>query len=190
MAVNKEVLPEGTDTIIDISGTPGSGVGMASAEDITIAPNASRSGEAVKQAAKAVGEKTAGIRQQAAEKARDYADQGKDKAAGALEGVTKLVDNAAGAIDDKLGAQYGDYARKAAEAVSGVAGTLRSKNVDELFNDARDAVRKNPAIAIGAAAVAGFLLARVVKAGGSDAKPSARAKPPRAGKAPKASNEA
>ena len=64
-----------------------------------------------------------------------------------------------------MGEQYGKYARSAAGQVSGFADTLRSREVEELLDDTRTFVRKNPAIAIGAAAAAGFLLARVLKAG-------------------------
>ena len=42
---------------------------------------------------------------------------------------------------------------------------LRDKNVDEISEDVRSAVRQNPAIAVGAAALIGFALARFLKGG-------------------------
>jgi hypothetical protein len=48
--------------------------------------------------------------------ARDAAASGKDKATSALSEVSAMVGNVAGALDDKVGPQYGDYARKAADA--------------------------------------------------------------------------
>ncbi len=49
--------------------------------------------------------------------------------------------------------------------MSGFADTLRAKDVDELVAEARDFVKKSPAVAIGAAAAVGFVLARMVKSG-------------------------
>lgn len=162
MATTTATLPEGTDSIV-----PGASVLGEDESIATAAQPAPAKGKVAKAAAK-VAEKTAGVRGKAADKARDYAVTGKDKATSALDGVVKLVDDAAGTLDDKVGAQYGDYARKASEAIAGVASTLRSKDVDELFADAREAVKKNPAIAIGAAAAIGFVIARVIKSASDD----------------------
>ena len=42
------------------------------------------------------------------------------------------------------------------------------QDVDDLFDDTRDFVRKSPGVAIGIAAVAGFALMRVIKTGLDD----------------------
>ena len=172
MANSQSTLPEGTDSIIsdammdetpstaDYAGAPS--LGAAPSRDQSSASGAS---EKLGDAAAKVGDATASLRAQAADKARDYASQGKDRAVGALDNVQRLVDDAAGTIDEKVGEQYGAYARKASEYVAGFADTLREKDVDELFADAREVVRKSPAIAIGAAAAIGFMLARLIKAG-------------------------
>lgn len=157
MASNTEMLPEGTDTIITGAG--------ANEPGETASPAPSRRSAAAKK----IEEKASDLKGQATDKAREFAVQGKDKAATALDNVVKLVEDAAGAIDEKVGNQYGDYARRAGESVAGFANTLRSKDVDELFQDAREAVKKSPAIAIGAAAAVGFLLARVIKSASSPA---------------------
>src|SRR3546814_19644781 len=73
--------------------------------------------------------------------------------------------NAEGSVDEKLGAQYGDYARSAAQSLSGFSQSLDAKAIDQLLDEARDFVRKSPAIAIGTAAAVGFVLARLVKSG-------------------------
>lgn len=99
------------------------------------------------------------------DKAKSYAVDGKDKAGGALDEFAKLMTDAAGSVDEKLGAQYGDYARSAASSLSGFAETLRNKDVDELLDDAKALVKKSPAVAIGTAAAVGFVLARLVKTG-------------------------
>lgn len=111
----------------------------------------------------------------ATEKARGLADEGKARATGALDEFSKLMEDAAGTVDEKLGEQYGQYARSAAKAISGFSDGLRGKEVEDLLTDASDFVRKSPAIAIGTAAALGFVLARIVKAGvDTDTTPSTK----------------
>lgn len=114
---------------------------------------------------KAFGETAASFTEQAGARARDYAAQGKDRAVEALDNVANLVGDAASQVSGKLGEQYGGYVQQAADAVSGLASTLRDKEPEELIDGARNAVRSSPAIAIAAAAAAGFVLARVIKSG-------------------------
>lgn len=102
---------------------------------------------------------------QGIEKAKGYAADGKDRASGALDEFAKLMTDAAGNVDEKLGEHYGDYARSAANSLSGFADTLRNKDVDELLAEAKELVKKSPAVAIGTAAAVGFVLARLVKTG-------------------------
>lgn len=102
---------------------------------------------------------------QAAERARAFAGEGKEKASGALDEVAKMMLSAADDVDAKLGADYGKYARSAADGISGFAETLRGKEVDDLLDDATAFVRKSPVIAIGTAAAIGFVLARLIKSG-------------------------
>lgn len=108
------------------------------------------------------------LRSQAAGKAHDYATQGKDRAVDALDSIVELVDGAADALERNLGSNVGEYAQRAAGAISGFAETLKQKDVEELLEDAKSAVRRNPAVAIGAAAAIGFVLARLVKSAGSE----------------------
>lgn len=108
------------------------------------------------------GEKIAG---QAADKARGFVSQGLERAADALSNVSKMVGDTAGGIDDRVGAEYGDYARKASTALDKAATSLGNKDADELIDDTREFVRKSPGIALAGAAVVGFVLARLVKSG-------------------------
>jgi ElaB/YqjD/DUF883 family membrane-anchored ribosome-binding protein len=102
------------------------------------------------------------------DRAREFAVGGKTRATDALEELSRVFADTAETIDERLGREYGEYARKASDAVSNFADTLRNKEVDDIFEDATNAVRKSPGIAIGVAAVVGFALARVVKVGLSD----------------------
>ncbi|MEG3164303.1 hypothetical protein U1701_06825 [Sphingomonas sp. PB2P19] len=102
---------------------------------------------------------------QAADKARMFAEDGKAKASGALDQLAQMLTDAASQVDDKLGAQYGGYARTAASSVTGFSEQVKAKDVDELIDDARELVRKSPGVAIGAAAALGFVVARLIQSG-------------------------
>jgi len=105
------------------------------------------------------------ISEQDAGKARDFVGQGIERSAEALANVSKLVGDTASGLDDRLGEEYGDYARRAAEALESTANKLASKDPDELIDDARNFVRKSPGMALAGAAIVGFALARLVKSG-------------------------
>jgi ElaB/YqjD/DUF883 family membrane-anchored ribosome-binding protein len=102
---------------------------------------------------------------QAADRAREFAGQGKEKATGALDEVAKLFEGAATDVDARLGEEYGKYARSAAQGISNFAESLRGKEVDDLIETATDFVKKSPVIAVGAAAAIGFVMARLIKSG-------------------------
>jgi hypothetical protein len=110
-----------------------------------------------------IAEQVEKLRGQASEKAFAFAAQGKDRASDALDELAKVVSDAAATVDDKVGRDYGDYARRAADAVSGAAQTLRGKDVETLYEDARALVTKSPAIAVGTAIVLGFAIARLAR---------------------------
>lgn len=110
------------------------------------------------------------LKDQATKTAISAAGVAKDQTGSAMKSLAKLISDTAGTVDAKLGPQYGDYARQAAETVAGAADKLDSKDVDQLMTEARDFVRKSPAVAIGAAAVVGFVLMRLAKGSDNDDK--------------------
>lgn len=103
--------------------------------------------------------------QQATDKVREFAEMGKERAGSALDQLAQMLTDAAGQVDGKLGASYGQYARTAAEQVQGFSTSVRDKDIDELVADAREIVRKSPGVAIGAAAAVGFVIARLIQSG-------------------------
>jgi ElaB/YqjD/DUF883 family membrane-anchored ribosome-binding protein len=105
----------------------------------------------------------------ATDSARAAAEKGKDRATEAVSSISKLIRDSAATIDENVGKQYGDYARSAADTVDGFASKMDAKDVDVLVGEARDFVRKSPAVAIGAAAAIGFALVRLVRSGRDDA---------------------
>lgn len=106
--------------------------------------------------AKAYGEQARG-------KAGELAVDGKSKVVEAIAALGRAVSDTAPTVDEKLGAKYGDYARSASRSLQDVSTRLDSRSVDELGEDAREFVRKSPGLAIGMAAVGGFLLARLFR---------------------------
>lgn len=104
----------------------------------------------------------------ASDSARAAAEKGKDRATEAVASVSKLIRDSAATIDQNVGKQYGDYARSAANSIDGFAGKMEAKDVDDIVSEVRELVRKSPAVAIGAAAAIGFVLARLVRSGRDD----------------------
>lgn len=155
MADHKNPLPEGTDHIIT----------GASAEDVPeneVLVREPTARDKVRDQVRSGGEKIAG---QAADKARGLVAQGIERSSEALGNVSRLVGDTAEGLDERLGQEYGDYARKAADAIENAATSLAAKDPDELIEDTRSFVRKSPGVALAGAAVIGFALVRLVKSG-------------------------
>jgi hypothetical protein len=159
MADQKE-LPEGTDTVV-------SGAGVTSENEEQMIVREPRKRDRVLEKVREGRGKIAG---QAADKTRGLVGQGLERSSEALANVSKLVGDTASGLDERLGAEYGDYARKAAGAIEDVANSLASKDPDQLIDDTRNFVRKSPGVALAGAAIVGFALARLVKSGFDDAR--------------------
>ena len=91
--------------------------------------------------------------------------QGLERASETLANVSRMVGDTADGIDERLGQEYGDYARKAATALERTATSLGTKDPDELIEDTRTFVRNSPGVALAGAAVVGFVVARLLKSG-------------------------
>lgn len=102
---------------------------------------------------------------EAGDRARGLVSQGLERSSEALSNVSKLVGDTADGIEERLGPEYGDYARRAASAIENSANSLASKNPDELIEDTRNFVRNSPGVAIAGAAIVGFVVARLFKSG-------------------------
>ena len=155
-------LPEGTDSII-------SGAAIESdVEEQSLVTKPTNDQSSVSRRSKVVDQVKTGSNKlagQAADKTRGLVGQGLERSSEALASVSKMVGDTAAGIDERLGAEYGDYARRAASAIDSAANSLASKSPDELIDDTRDFVKKSPGIALAGAAVVGFVLARLVKTG-------------------------
>lgn len=105
---------------------------------------------------------------QAREKGAALAVEGKTRASDALTTLGKTISDNAATIDEKLGVQYGDYARSAARSIQETAAKLEAKDLAELGDDMKEFVRKSPGVAIGVAAVAGFAIAKLLSGKSDD----------------------
>lgn len=177
-----ETLPEGTDHVI-----PGAANNARAPENASPRDRIKATAADLKDQASA---RASDLKEQAGDKARAYAVEGKTRASEGLDSVARLIEEQAANLDDKLGGAYGDYARRASTLVSDFSDTLREKDVDELVDDARELVRKSPAIAIGAAAAVGFAIARIVKAGSEILDEQSKAASPASAKAGSADDAA
>jgi len=165
MAEQENELPEGTDKVID--GAMNREAASATRARRTGSTGQASQGGALMQKVRSSGDK---LSEQAAGKARDFVAQGIERSAEAIANVSKLVGDTASGLDERLGTEYGDYARSAAESLESAANKLASKDADELIDDTRRFVKKSPGVALAGAAIVGFALARLVKSGlsGSD----------------------
>ncbi|MEG8038538.1 hypothetical protein QP166_03970 [Sphingomonas sp. LR60] len=148
----------------DASFTPAAPLKDAGVDFTPEDTSATASGSTLADAKQSVRDHVAKGREQAADKARTFAEDGKARATDALTQLSQMLTDAAGQVDEKLGAQYGQYARSAADRVQGFTSTIDQKSVDDLLDDARALVRKSPELAVGLAAGIGFVVARLIGA--------------------------
>lgn len=147
---NTAELPEGTDKVI------------AGASDTELTSTDNRSGGGLAERFRSGREQLSG---QAGERARGLVTQGLERTSEALANVSKMIGDTAAGIDERLGSEYGDYARRAAGAIENTANTIAEKDPDELIEDTRNFVRNSPGVALAGAAVVGFVVARLFKTG-------------------------
>lgn len=182
-----DTLPEGTDHVIPGAAQTAKSSSEPLNGDATNATTDASDTSSDPLSAKSAGdfkarasEKAAELKGQASDKAYAFAADGKARATDALDNVVRMIQDSATQIDEKLGTSYGDYARQAADGVAGFTDTLRDRDVEELIEDTRDLVRRSPAIMIGAAAAAGFVISRLIKAGSETLEAAAKTVEPKA----------
>ena len=174
-------LPEGTDTIIeganigaietDPTDTDRGGETIAIDDTALVeqgnmpASRATGAGNAEGGLAGRLREGRERFASQAGDKARGLVTQGLERTSETLANVARMVGDTAPGIDDRLGEDYGEYARRAAGAIENVANSIAGKDPDELIEDTRNFVRNSPGIALAGAAVVGFVVARLLKSG-------------------------
>jgi hypothetical protein len=95
----------------------------------------------------------------------EIAEDGKAELVKGFDGLLAMVQELAANVDSVGGGAFAEYAHSAADLISDLQTSLRDKPVAELLDDGRDIIRRQPGIAIGIAVAAGFITARIIKAG-------------------------
>lgn len=90
--------------------------------------------------------------------------EGKAQVKSTLDGVAEVVRDIATKLEGNGAAPLAKYVRNAANTVAGWADTVEHKSVDDLLGDTRTLVRTSPALAVGVAVAAGFVVSRIVRA--------------------------
>lgn len=179
-------LPEGTDKVVvgaskTDTGTSGTGsrssggsggnsggggfVARGGGNDTGASTGGGSGGISADKIVGQVRDQVTNLREQATDKARGFAEGGKDRTTQLLDDLSEIIHDAARSIDDRLGDQYGEYAHRAGDTVASLAGNLREKSLEDLLEGTRSIVRKSPAVTVGTAALLGFVLVRLVKSG-------------------------
>ena len=100
---------------------------------------------------------------EARDRAYDIATEGKAKASQAISSLGRMIEENAVKLDEQVGPKYGDYARTAARTMQDQASRLEDRTLEELAADAREFVRQSPGLAVGMAAAAGYMVARMFR---------------------------
>lgn len=129
-------------------------------------------GERVEPRATQPGQKVHEIGEKAALRSKSHAkaifSDRKHDLAETASGISRALHETSKSLRDQ---HYEDTARfvdKSAEQVDSFSGRLRDRDADQVISDAEDYVRQRPALSIGGALAAGFLVARFVKSGASE----------------------
>ncbi len=89
--------------------------------------------------------------------------EGKAQVSSTLGGLAEAVRDVAAKLDGNGAGPLAKYVHNAADTVAGWSDAVERKSVDDLVGDARTLVRTSPALAVGLAVTAGFVVARVVR---------------------------
>jgi hypothetical protein len=108
-------------------------------------------------------EKARGLAGKAQEQALRMAEEKKRQAAEQVEGVARVVDSVAEQVESMV-PPAGSYVRGVADEIERVSSNLRDRSVEDLMDDARRFAQERPATVLLGAVVAGFALARFMKA--------------------------
>jgi len=162
-------LPDGTDTVIEGAAVTDEAdivtaedTALVTKKDIGTPSGSTGTDRGLSERLRSGREQLAS---QAGERTRGLVTQGIERTSEALANVAKMVGDTAPGIEERLGGEYGDYARRAAGSIENLANTIAEKDPDELIEDTRNFVRNSPGVALAGAAVVGFVVARLLKTG-------------------------
>lgn len=97
---------------------------------------------------------------EATDKAKSFAADQKDLAAGQINGVAAAIAKVADELNGSDQQAVARYARDLASGLSSMGKTIENRDVDDLMGMAQDFGRNQPVAFLGAAALAGFVASR------------------------------
>ncbi|MEW6117104.1 MAG: YHS domain-containing protein [Nitrospirota bacterium] len=106
------------------------------------------------------------FRSKTKDQARSMVSEKKAKTADVLTSVVQALRQTAQQLQGQQQASVARYADKAAEKVESLSNYLKNKDVDNLLDDAESFIHRQPALFLGSAFAAGFVLSRFLKSSG------------------------
>lgn len=100
----------------------------------------------------------------AKERARAAAGEQKNSAAERVSGFAEALRHASSDLDHQGQSLVSGFVRQAADGLEDVSGAMRRNDLDDLVGGIEDFARRRPALFIGSAVLAGFGIARFIKA--------------------------
>ncbi len=152
MADTTNKLPEGTDTVIDTGTTGRSDSGLTTRTTSTdsqtdaLITSGDDDGESTGSGGirGMVSNVTGKAKDEALGRARGFVGEGLKSGSTALGSIAGIIEDTVEQIGERLGPQYGDYAKTASQTIQRYASNLEGKDPDELVDDARALIRKSP----------------------------------------------
>lgn len=108
-------------------------------------------------------EQAEGVIDDAKDRARELAGEQKNVAAERLTGFASALRHASSDLDEQGQSMVSGFVRQAADGLEHFSGAMRRNDVDDLMGGIEDFARRQPAVFIGSAVLAGFGIARFMK---------------------------
>jgi hypothetical protein len=110
-----------------------------------------------------VKERAHGLVDNAKERARSMAGEQKNLAADRVTGFADALRHASSDLEEQGQSVVSGVVRQAADGLERVSGAMRDNDMDHLVDSIEDFARRQPAVFIGSAVLAGFGIARFMK---------------------------
>jgi hypothetical protein len=104
-----------------------------------------------------------GVVDDAKQRAQAVAGEQKNLAAERLTGFASALRHASSDLDEQGQSVVSGFVRRAADGLEHFSGAMRRNDVDDLVGSIEDFARRQPAVFIGSAVLAGFGIARFMK---------------------------
>jgi hypothetical protein len=118
--------------------------------------------EAANAATKAAKAQASGFAADVGHELSKSAEGQKQRGVEGMQALARAINSAAAELEGQS-PQVAKYVRDAAQRVEGFSGNIHGRNVNELLDAAASVARKQPAVFLAGAAVAGFALTRFLK---------------------------